>query len=192
MNAPERAIRERATRLLRLLQSGNADAGDELLPMVYGELQHLASRALARGQGHTLQTTDLMNEAWLRLVQHSGSEWEGREHFLAVAARAMRSVLVDRARKRGTIKRGGAPRAELDLDMVVDGLEARSDHLVRVDEALETLQRAAPELARIVEMRFFGGMSHGDIARALDVSLSTVERGWRSARAWLYAHLQGD
>lgn len=180
-----------ATALLLELQGGDESAADELLPLIYAELHRMAQRALAKGNGHTLQTTDLMNEAWLKLVESSGAAWRSRDHFLAVAARAMRSVLVDRSRSRGALKRGGGRRAEVDLDAVVSKLEAHSTDLVLVDEALETLGRADRELARIVEMRFFGGMSHASIARALGVSLSTVERGWRSARAWLFVELRG-
>ena len=189
--SPESDVQASATALLVQLQGGDDSAADEFLPLIYTELHRIAQRALAHGRGHTFQTTDLMNEAWLKLVESAGGRWRSRDHFLAVAARAMRSVLVDRSRSRGALKRGENRRAEIDLDEVVSMLEEHSTDLVRVDEALETLQGADPQLARIVEMRFFGGMSHESIARALGVSLSTVERGWRSARAWLHAQLMG-
>ena len=163
----EAEVRARATALLDQLQAGEASAAEELLPLVYSELHRLAQRALTRGSGHTLQTTDLMNEAWLRLVESASAPWRSRDHFLAVAARAMRSVLVDRARSRGSLKRGEGRRADVDLDLVVTELEARSGDLVVLDEAREALQRMDPTLARIIEMRFFGGMSHPSIARAL-------------------------
>lgn len=156
--------------------------------LVYAELRRLARRAMSRqGPGHTLQTTALLHEAWLRL-EKLDARWESKDHFLAVAARAMRSVLVDHARRRGAEKRGGG-RQRVDLDDVVDGLQQRSADLLALDEALAELTRLDEELARIVEMRFFGGLKHPAIADLLGVSLRRVERGWSTARSWLYTRL---
>lgn len=178
-----------ATRLLRRLREGDERAADELVPLVYAELHRLARRAMADlPPGHTLQPTALLNEAWVRLTHGGGAGFEDREHFLAVASRAMRSVLVDRARRRGARKRGGGAE-RLELDRVVAVLEERSADLVALDEALEDLAQLDPELARIVEMRFFGGLKHPAVASVLGVSLRSVERGWSTARAWLHARL---
>ena len=188
MSDPDDPIREDAKILLRRLQSGDGGASDELLPIVYAKLHRLAQRAMAGRAGQTLQTTALMNEAWIRLVEGDGAEWQSRNHFLAVAARAMRSVLVDRARRRGALKRGGE-KVELELDAVVDQLEERASDLLALDVAPEKLFEVDEMLARIVEMRFFGGLSQPAIAEVLGVSLRSVERGWSTARAWLYARL---
>jgi RNA polymerase sigma factor (TIGR02999 family) len=181
-----------ATVLLRRMRAGEARAADELLPIVYAELHRLARRAMAsRPPGHTLQTTALLNEAWLRLAQSQGASWEDREHFLAVAARAMRSVLVDHARRRGALRRSG-PGERVDLDRVVTLLEESATDLVALDAALEELAAMNAELARIVELRFFGGLKHPAIATVLDVPLRRVERGWAAARAWLHARVARD
>ncbi|MCP3916467.1 MAG: sigma-70 family RNA polymerase sigma factor [bacterium] len=174
--------------LLRRIDEGDADAAQELLPIVYGELRRLASRAMAKqGPGHTLQTTALLNEAWLRLVDRSGKSWENRDHFLAVAATAMRSVLVDHARRRGSGKR--AVGARVDLDDAVAAFEHRSTDLLALDVALDELAARDAQLARIVEMRFFGGLKHSELARVLDLPLRTVERRWKAARSWLFSRL---
>lgn len=178
-----------ATRLLAKLQGGDPQAGDELMPIVYEELRRLARRALVGRPAQTLQTTDLVDEAWVRLVRPDSKAWEGRNHFLAIAARAMRAVLVDRARKKGTVKRGGQ-RVEVELDQVVQDLDERAEGLVVLDEALELLAKVDDTLAKIVELHFFAGMQHTEIAKVLGMSLRSVERGWRDARAWLYARLK--
>ena len=178
------------TVLLERYQQGDARAADRLVPLVHDELHRLAHRILSRSPpGRTLQTTDLLNEAWIRLDR--GREgYSGREHFLAVAARAMRSIVVDRARRRGAERRGGNAE-RVDLDLAVDVLEAAVPDLVELDAALEELARVRPTLARVVELRFFAGMSHPDIARVTGASLRTVERDWSTARAWLFARLEG-
>lgn len=169
--------------------SSDADPRSDL---VYAELRRLARRAMSRqAPGHTLQTTALLHEAWLRL-EKVGARWESEEHFLAVAARAMRSVLVDHARRRSADKRGGG-RQRVDLDDLVDVLQQRSADLLALDEALAELARLDEELGRIVELRFFGGLKHPAIADLLGVSLRRVERGWSTARSWLYTRLSsGD
>jgi len=180
------------TALLQRFQAGDAGAADELAPLVHAELHRLARRALSGlPPGQTLQTTALLNEAWLRLEQAEGEPLDGREHFLAVAARAMRSIVVDRARRRGAERRGGGLE-RIELDRALDLLERSSSDLVALDAALDELARARPELARVVELRFFAGMKHPEIARVLDWPLRRVERAWSTARAWLYARLTED
>jgi len=178
-----------ATRLLERMRYGDDAAAEELLPIVWGELHARASSALRSQAGATLQTTDLIHEAWLKLVGGDGTEWRSRDHFFGVAARAMRSVLVDRARKRGALKRGEGARVDLELDRLVVSLEESSGDLIALDDALVALESRSPELARVVELRFFGGLSHASIAALLGTSQRTIERQWRAARAWLYARM---
>jgi RNA polymerase sigma-70 factor, ECF subfamily len=165
---------------------------DELMPLVFDELRRLARRQLAREhQAQTLQTTDLVHEAYLRLAGHPGVMRHGRAYFYAAAARAMRNVLVDAARKRGAMKRGaGAAILSLDEDQVA--ADSYGAELLALDEALERLSLCNPRHARTVECRFFGGMSVEDTATALGVSPRTVKSDWALARAWLYDTLRGD
>jgi len=180
------------TSLLLRYQAGDTAAADELVPLVHEELHRLAQRALAKlPPGQTLQTTALLNEAWLRIEQSDGAEFANREHFLAVAAMAMRSIVVDRARKRAADRRGGSFK-RIDLDHAVDLFEQSSGGIVALDAALEELALARPELARIVDLRFFAGMSHPEIARVLACPLRSVERHWSTARAWLFARLDAE
>jgi RNA polymerase sigma-70 factor (ECF subfamily) len=165
---------------------------DELMPLVFEELRRLARRQLARGyRSQTLQTTDLVHEAYLRLAGHTGVTANGRAYFYAAAARAMRHVLVDAARKRCATKRGaGAPVLSLHEDQAA--ADTYGAELVDLDEALERLAQRHPRLAQTVECRFFGGMSVDDTATALGVSPRTVKSDWALARAWLYDALRGD
>lgn len=180
-----------ATMLLQRLADGDRAAADQLLPLLYSELHGLASRHM-RGEraGHTLQATALLHEAYLRLVDVTEPDWDGRGHFLRMASRAMRNVLVDHARSRNAAKRGGQAR-RVPLDDALASFETDSLDLLALDEALERLFVADEQTARIVELRFFGGQSVADTATALSVSPSTVERGWRVARAWLRLELLG-
>lgn len=177
--------------LLRYSQ-GDAEAGEILTPLVHAELHRLASSILRRAPANqTLQTTDLLHEAWIRL-DRSGGPISGREHFLAVAATAMRQILVDRARRRSADRRGGQFE-RIEMDAAVDLLESAGGDLLELDVALEELARSRPDLARVVEMRFFAGMKHPEIARVTQLPLRTVERDWATARAWLFARLkQGE
>lgn len=175
--------------LLRRFQAGEPGAADALAPIVHDELHRLARRALSRvPPGQTLQTTALLNEAWLRIRPNTSWPIEGREHFLAIAAKAMRAVVVDRARSRNAEKRGGGM-VRVDLDQVVDVLEAGASDMIALDEALDELAAMRPELARVVELRFFAGMGHPEIARVEGVPLRRVERHWQAARGWLFARL---
>jgi len=176
------------TALLRRLRDGDGEAADELLPLVHTELHRLARRAMAgRRPDHTLQPTALLNEAWIRIAGDS-SEVRGREHFLALAATVMRSVLVDHERRRRAQKRGGGAE-RVELDGLLLECQTRSLDLLALDEALDELARADPHLTEIVELRFFGGLDHGSIADLLGSSLRTVERDWAAARDWLRQRL---
>ncbi len=173
------------TRLLEAHRAGEAGAFDRLVERAYGELALLARRQLRRAPGRrTLETGTLVHEAYLRLAGESGLELREREHFFAVMARAMRFVVVDHARRQSAAKRGG----DFDLTALttgVPGAEAEPELVLAVHGAIDTLDGFAPRLARIVECRFFAGLSDAEIAGALDVSVRTVQREWLRARAWL-------
>jgi RNA polymerase sigma factor (TIGR02999 family) len=181
-----------ATELLRRMGAGDGAAGSELLPILYRELHAIAARMMSeQGHGHTLQATALVHEAYLRLVgEHELPGFESRAHFLGVAAKAMRSVLVDHARRRAAGKRASGDR-RLTLSEVDEALDRQAIDLVAIDEALTRLDAMDPDLARIVELRFFAGLSVEETARALAVSETTVVRGWRIARMWLRRELAG-
>jgi RNA polymerase sigma-70 factor (ECF subfamily) len=176
------------TRLLRRMAAGDERAAEALLPLVYHELHHLA-RQLMRGEraNHTLQATALLHEAWLRLAE-PGAGYNDRVHFLRVAARAMRHVLVDHARARAAHKRGDGRRLDLDAQAIAAPDDPAS--LLAVDETLARLQALDPQLAQLVELRFFGGLDNPSIAASLGISLRSVERGWRTARAFLLRELE--
>jgi RNA polymerase sigma factor (TIGR02999 family) len=164
---------------------------DSLLPLVYQELRRLAASYLRRERpGQTLQPTALVNEAYLRLLKDRPGRWQNRAHFCAIAAHSMRQILIERARARGAQKRGGAPaRVTLDEALVAGG--TRSIDLVALDEAMERLARFDPEQARLVELRFFGGLTIEETAEAMHISPATVKRHWIAARAWLARELEG-
>ena len=178
------------TRLLAAWRAGETEATERLFAVVYAELGRLAARQL-RGErpAHTLQTTDLVHEAYLRLAGQERADWKNRGQFFAVAAMAMRRILVDHARRRRAAKRGEGIEPS-PLDAVVVGVESSID-LVELDRALDKLEVIEPREARIVELRFFAGLSVPDVARSLGLSESTVERDWAMARAWLRREL-GD
>ena len=164
---------------------------DSLLPIVYQELRRLAASYLRREKpGQTLQPTALVHEAYLRLMKDRPERWQNRAHFCAIAAHSMRQILIERARARGAQKRGGAqPRVTLDEALVAGG--ERSFDLVALDEALERLAKLDPDQARLVELRFFGGLTIEETAEAMDTSPATVKRHWTVARAWLARELEG-
>jgi RNA polymerase sigma-70 factor, ECF subfamily len=173
------------TELLLAWGSGDRSALDELVPLVHQELRRLA-RSQMRGErdNHTLQTTALVNEAFLRLIDLRRIRWQDRAHFLALSAQLMRRVLVDDARTRNYRKRGGGA-ATVALDDVAVAAPERAADLVALDEALENLARVDPRKSRVVELRFFGGLSVEETAGALNVSPETVMRDWRLAKVWL-------
>lgn len=181
------------TRILQEVRAGETGAPAELAAALYEELRAVARRDLAGERaGHTLQPTALVNEAWMRLFTGSDAGFENRAHFFAAASTAIRRVLADHARRRQAEKRGG-DRARVSIEDVDVGAPVRSEDVLALDEALERLAGFAPIQARIVEMRFFGGMTTPELARALDLSESTIERHWRLARAWLRGELdRGD
>ncbi|HEX6103987.1 MAG TPA: sigma-70 family RNA polymerase sigma factor [Gemmatimonadales bacterium] len=183
--------------LLRELRAGNGAAFDELLPLVYDELHRMAERQRQRWDGDdTLNTTALVNEAYLRLAGQSAPEWRDRAHFLAVAATAMRQILIDYAKRRCAAKRGGRQRrvALHEVEFALPGGDDRSgvheELLVALDQALRRLDQVDRRQTRIVECRFFGGMTIEDTAEVLGVSPATVKRGWAMAQAWLYRDLR--
>ena len=172
------------------MTDGDDGALGELLPLVYAELRRLAAGYLRRERpGHTLQPTALVNEAYLRLVDQSHVHWQNRAHFLGVAAQMMRRILVDHARGQRAEKRGGEIQ-KLSLDENIDVSGERAADLVALDEALERLAELDPQKSRIVELRFFGGLSVEETAEVLGVSAPTVKRQWRMAKAWLYGQVQ--
>jgi RNA polymerase sigma factor (TIGR02999 family) len=180
------------TQLLRAWTGGSDQALEALLPLVEGELRRLARGYLARERkDHTLQTTALVNEAFVRLVDARSIPWQGRAHFLGIAARLMRRVLVDHARTRGYRKRGGdLQRVSLDEAMVVS--RDLDVNLLALDRALDRLAEADPRKVRVIEMRFFGGLTVDETAEALQVSADTVKRDWRLAKLWLLRDLEGE
>jgi RNA polymerase sigma factor (TIGR02999 family) len=180
------------TRLLLAWSEGDGEALDRLAPLVYAELRRLAKSYMRKERaGHTLQTTALINEAYLRLIDAGQVEWRNRAHFFGVAACAMRRILVAMARERGCQKRGGGARqVSLDEAMVIDA--GPDEDLVALDEALEALAQFDARKAQVVEMRFFGGLTEAEIAAALDVSSETVRRDWRLARSRLRRKLSGE
>ena len=171
--------------LLEGLRNSRRDSLDRLLPAVYEELRGIAHRHLTKhGPGGSLATTDLVHEAYLKLVDQSRAEWRDRAHFYALSSRAMRHVLVDRARARTTLKRGGV-RPWVTLDDEAIAADDSPETLLAIDEALEALAAVEPRLAKVVECRFFGGLSEREIAEALGVTERTVERDWVKARMLL-------
>ena len=180
------------TQLLMQWRAGDEAALDQLMPLVYDELRRLARRSM-RGErsNHTLQTTALVNEAYLRLVRSSQVNWHDRAHFFAIAAQLMRRVLVDEARKRNFQKRGGdATLITLDDDLAP--AQQRSLDLLELNEALDRLAQFAPRKCQVVEMRFFGGLSIDETGAALGVSTDIVKREWRTAKLWLWRELSSN
>jgi RNA polymerase sigma factor (TIGR02999 family) len=180
------------TRILQSIEQGQTGAADELLPLVYRELRELAARKMAHEPpGHTLQHTALVHEAWLRMVGREAPRFENRAHFFAAAAEAMRRILVESARRKNRLKRGGEW-TRVTLDDVQLATESDPAILLGIDQALEKLAREHPEKADLVKLRFFVGLSIPDAARALNISETTAKRHWAFARAWLYGELAGD
>jgi RNA polymerase sigma factor (TIGR02999 family) len=178
------------TQLLERWDDGDESALDEITPLVYAELRHLAAAYLRRERpDHTLQATALVNEAYLRLVGQKHGRWQGRKHFYGIAARLMRQVLVEHARRHGAEKRG-AGRVAVTLDHADEVARLPEVDILAVHEALERLAKFDEQQARIVELRFFGGLSIAEVADALRIGHATVEREWGLARAWLRKELR--
>jgi RNA polymerase sigma factor (TIGR02999 family) len=184
-----KASAEEITVLLRAWSNGDQAALEKLTPLVYEELHRLARRYMAREQGgHTLQTSALVNEAYLRLVDARGVRWQNRAHFFAVSAQIMRRILVDFARARRNLKRGGGARP-VSLDQALSVSPELGPDVLALDEALDRLAVLTPRQSRVVELRYFGGLSEDEVAAVLEVSPRTVRHDWRVARAWLYREL---
>ena len=178
------------TKLLRRWREGDKQALDVLTPLVYDELHRLAHQYLSRERpGHTLQTTALVNEAYLRLVEQKDVAWQSRAHFFAVSAQIMRHILVDHARQRASAKRGGEfQKVELDGEAIVS--HERAAELVALSDAMEALEKIHPRRSKVVELRYFGGLNNKEASEILKVSETTIERDWRFAKAWLYRELR--
>jgi RNA polymerase sigma-70 factor, ECF subfamily len=192
MQAAREQNQGHVTQLLLRAQRGDAAATDELFPLVYDELRSVAAAFLARERaGHTLQPTALVNEAYMRLVGPTNTSWDNRAHFFGAAARAIRRILTDHARARGREKRGGGavrvPLGEADL-----AIDLKTLDMVALDEALTKLAALDDKVAKVVELRFFAGLTEEEAARALGISVSTVTRDWRFARSWLRRELEGS
>lgn len=186
----EAPLRDEVSGLLRAWGGGDRAALDRLTPLVYDELRRLARHYMKNERpGHSLQATALVNEAYMRLVDYNGMEWQNRAHFFAVSAQLMRRILVERARRHNLKRGGGVPHVSLDDTAIVDG--ARTADLMALDDALDALAQLDPRKVQVVEMRFFGGLSVEETAEVLKVSPVTVMRDWSTAKAWLYREMSG-
>lgn len=177
------------TLLLAQWRNGDATALDKLIPLIHDELRRLAHNFLKRERvDHTLQTTALINEAYIRLSSQNRVDWQSRAHFFAVSSQLMRRILVDYARSRNYVKRGGGSK-HVSLDEVTIATEERGIDLLALDEALSRLAQVDTRKVQIVELRYFGGLDHDEVAEVIGVSAITVKREWARARAWLYREL---
>ena len=178
------------TLILERVERGDAQAADELLPLVYEELRRLATHRMAHeAPGNTLQPTALVHEAWLRLVGAPAQDWHSRNHFFMAAAQAMRRILIERARQKSRLKRGG-DQERVPLETLELAANADSDTLMLVEEALQRLAKEDPVKARLIELRFFTGLSIEEAARVLEISAPTAKRYWAYARAWLFQEIE--
>ena len=184
--------RDDITQILRELRDGASGAAEALLPLVYDELRVMAHRRMSPGaRDVTLDTTALVHEAYVRLFDRSRLDWKDRRHFFSVAAIAMRQIVVDHARRRSAAKRGGDAR-RVDLDSTNLAIDAQADEIVALNDALSRLARLDERLARVVELRFFAGLSVEEVADVLETSERTVKRDWRKARALLYQAITAE
>lgn len=186
---PESSLRRDVTQLLADMQGGTPGAAEQLLPMVYDELRRIAAAYMRHERpNHTLQATALVHEAYLQLVEQTRVDWRNRAHFFGVAAQLMRRILVEHARSHNALKRGGMVH-KLALEEAMNHFPDREVTVVALEDALQTLEKMDERQCRIVELRFFGGLTTEEIAEVLGVSTATIEREWRAARAWLYAEM---
>lgn len=182
-----------ATAIARLLEHGKGERvhASRLLPLVYDELRQLARARVAQmARGHTLRATELVHEAWMRIVAGGDPGWDGRAHFFGAAANAMRNILVEQARRRGSLKRDAKRKVALPTDVPELDPDLPFEDVLSVHEALLQLEKDHERPARVVELRFFGGLAMPDIAKMLGISLPTAERDWRFARSWLQERLE--
>ena len=183
---------QQITGLLREWRSGEPGALEKLIPLIQPELQRLAHHYMSRERpGHTLQTTALLDDAYLHLADKDHPQWQNRAHFFAAAAQSMRRIMVDHARQRQALKRGGGA-VRVTLDEAAAVTETRADELLALDEALEKLATFDHRKAQVVELRYFGGLTMEEIAEVLKIHVNTVTRDWTAARAWLLAALSGE
>jgi len=183
-------ITNEITQVLQAIRQGDGQASGELLPLVYGELRRLAAAQMAQETaGQTLQATALVHEAWLRMVSDGERTWQNRAHFFGAAAEAMRRILVETARRKSRLKRGG-DRVRVDIEDLDIAATTPDDKILLMDEALEQLQAKDTEKARIVVLKFFGGLTNQEVAENLGVTERTVERQWAYAKAWLFQRIQ--
>src|SRR5690348_23967 len=186
------STRQEITQLLGEWSGGDEQALEKLFSLVQPELHRLAHHYMSREHaGHTLQTTAVLNEAYLRLVDHTKPIWQGRSHFIAAAAQLMRRIMVDHAREKRSLKRGGGA-LKVTLDEAALVTETRSEELLALDEALDSLAEQDPRKGQIVELRYFGGLTVEETAEFLKLSQRTVEREWTMAKAWLHRELSGE
>ncbi len=190
MSENARSENQEVTRLLSALTRGDDGAASKLIPVVYGELRRLAGSYMRRERvDHTLQATALVHEAYLKLIEQRSANWQSRAHFFGVAAQLMRRILIDHARGHSRQKRGGEQK-RVSLDEAFVFSEKQADELLAVDDSLNRLTEIDPRQARVVELRFFGGLSVEEAAEVLGVSPKTIKRDWSVAKAWLYADLK--
>ena len=188
--SPKNAVKANVTELLHEWSSGKKEVADELLPLIYDELHRRATAFMRRERhNHTLQPTALVHEAYLKLIDQRNDDWNDREHFFAIASQVMRRILVDHARSRRRQKRGGS-KADLPLEeALLAGAEEANVDLIALDEAMARLAKLDPQQERLVELRYFGGLSLEEAARALGVSRATAARDWQVAKAWLHREM---
>lgn len=178
------------TQMLQAIRRGDGQASEELLPLVYHELRQLAAARMAQeSAGQTLQATALVHEAWLRMVGEGDRTWQNRAHFFGAAAEAMRRILVENARRKSRLKRGGG-QVRLDIEDLDLAAATPDDKVLLMDDALEQLKAEDPEKARLVVLKFFGGMTNQEVAESMGVTERTVERQWAYAKAWLFQKIQ--
>jgi len=179
-------------KVLTAIAAGQQDAAEQLMPLVYDELHQVAERLLRHeSSGHTLQPTALVNEVYLRLIGQTNVDWQGKTHFFAISAKIMRRILVDHARRKKSLKRGGRyHRIALSDDLCVS--KSNDEDVLAIEEALAKLEKLDPRQAKIVELRFYGGLGVQEVAEVLDVSKRTVESDWTMVRAWLRRELVGE
>jgi RNA polymerase sigma factor (TIGR02999 family) len=181
------------TEMLAKARAGDSSALANVFPLIYDELHRLAQQQLRREpDGHTLSPTALVHEAYMRLIDYSRMEWNGRSHFLAVASTAMRRILVDHARGHRSMKRGGGAIRHVPIESIQLGTEERAELLIAVDDALERLKEIDPRQAQVVECRFFGGMTEEETAEALGIGLRTAKRDWARAKSWLHREIAAE
>jgi RNA polymerase sigma factor (TIGR02999 family) len=180
------------TRILQSMESGDAQAADELLPLVYGELRKLAASKMANeSPNQTLQPTALVHEAWLRLTGNENVKWNGRAHFFGAAAEAMRRILIDNARRKSAMRHGGGQQ-RLDADEIEIAAPAKDDELLAINDALEEFTKIDKQKAELVKLRYFVGLKIEESAEVLGISVPTATRWWNYSRVWLYEKIQGE